>query len=978
MKQTNLKRSHLAATISMILGVGAMAPSFAQEAQEGDAVNAAPEVEVVEVRGIRGSLLRAKDIKRGAQGVVDAISAEEIGKFPDTNLAESLQRIPGLTISRSNGEGSQVTARGFGPEFNLILLNGRQMPGTGNSRSFALENLSSEGVSALEVIKTARAEVPTGGIGATIDIQTAKPLKSPGLKYAVSAKGMYDESTVEGTRITPEIAGIYSNTFADNTIGVAISLSHQQRNFQQQGAAIDGWKANVTLPSDLDEANVVDPRAVDEEGNRIGNSFFPQNLGYSIADVQRERTNGQLTLQYAPTDALTMTLDYTASEAETGTNSTSFGVWFNAGGNIASYELDDNGTAVRFNELNNDFAHTVRKGTTRVELESLGFNLDYHLTDNWHIALDVHESSNKFDDGADSGSGNNGFVIMGPNNLLSKTYDFTSGEIPQIELFWPDGEPEALREDFDSQFGQFFHAPGESEITQAQLDVTWETDYDLLTRVKFGATYSDQSIGGIFGFSGNQGVVGYDGVQAVFPDSLFTRNDTGSFLDEFTGGGSDLTTNYYYTYDYDEVVQRHIAYYGDAFQADAFADGIDSETNVQEETLSMYVQADFAFEIFEMPADFNVGVRYEETDVTSTVRQNVEDQVVWSSSTEWVLTYQQGLADTFVVTEGQHDVLLPLMDFKLEITEDLVGRMSWGKTITRAPLGNLAGIRTLSANPKPGQRTGGSGNTNLQPFEATNFDLSFEYYYGESNFASIGYFQKDVKNFIISQSNEITVDGLNDIIGGPRYNQAISDIEGRGDTATVEAIFAQIQLNEGLGPNDPIVQSDDDPALVWLVTQPVNGETKKVDGIEVQLQHVFGESGFGIGANATFVDGDVNFDINSLVPQNPLPGLGDSANFQVFYEKDALAVKLTYAWRDTYLLGVGQAAGTSDAPPQFFREFGQWDVTASYDIDENLSVFFEGINLTNETEEIFGRYEEQFLSARQYGTRYLLGARYVF
>ena len=129
------------------------------------------------ITGIRASLRQSQDIKRNAQGVVDAISAEEMGKFPDTNLAESLQRITGVSIDRSNGEGSKVTVRGFGPDFNLVLLNGRQMPASGlgscceapASRSFDFANLASEGIAAVEVYKSGRATLPTGGIGSVIN-----------------------------------------------------------------------------------------------------------------------------------------------------------------------------------------------------------------------------------------------------------------------------------------------------------------------------------------------------------------------------------------------------------------------------------------------------------------------------------------------------------------------------------------------------------------------------------------------------------------------------------------------------------------------------------------------------------------------------------------------------------------------------------------------------------------------------------------
>jgi iron complex outermembrane receptor protein len=335
MKDTTFNRTKLAASISILLSAGIAAPTaFAQEAEAAEA-----DVEIIAVTGIRGSLARAMDMKREGTGVVDAISAEEMGKFPDTNLAESLQRITGVTVSRSNGEGSQITVRGFGPDFNLVTLNGRQMPGTGNSRSYNLENLASSGVSALEVFKTARAEYPSGGIGATVNIVTSQPLKSPGLKYSVSGKGILDTSNVAGDDITPELAALYSNTFADNTIGVAISLSHQGRDFQQQSANVPGWRANQGLGG-LSGDNAIDlrPLATDlaqdtanqsAEDGIVGHTYFPRQISYDIADVQRTRNNAQVTLQYAPTDAMTFSLDYTRSDAQTATEARGFGIWFN-------------------------------------------------------------------------------------------------------------------------------------------------------------------------------------------------------------------------------------------------------------------------------------------------------------------------------------------------------------------------------------------------------------------------------------------------------------------------------------------------------------------------------------------------------------------------------------------------------------------------------------------------------------------------
>ena len=991
MKNYNFNKTKIAASISMLLGASLALPVVAQEAATDD-------VEVIAVRGIKASLINSSALKRDASGVVDAISAEEMGKFPDTNLAESLQRITGVSVSRANGEGSQITVRGFGPSFNLITLNGRQMPGAGFTRSYDLANLSSEGVSALEVYKTARADLPSGGLGATVNIVTTKPLNSPGQKFSVSAKGMYDTSNEMGDDVTPEFSAIYSNTFADDKFGVAVSFSHQERSFQQQSSQIDGWQANVGLPGS--PLSAIDNRATDVDGNpiamfsqtnvnlstgqkelqQVAPHFFPRNLGYNVADFQRERTNGQLTLQFAPTDNIVTTLDYTMSEAITSSDSTAFGVWFNYGGNIDSYELDQNGTVSEFNETANDYAHTVRRGVNQVKAESLGFNLEWEINDSWSLEFDAHNSTNEFDDGYDKGTGNNGFIILGPDNLVSKTYSYDlQQQIPQVELFWPNDEVEALRSDFDSQFAQFFHNPGKAEVSQYQLDVEYLPNFDLpISSINFGVAFTDQLLGGTSGFSGNQGVVGYEGVQGMLPDSMFTRNGTGDFLDQFSGGGANLLTDYYYTYSYDEALTRHLNFYSsDVFQVDAYANGITGESYVQEETLSLYASTSLDFDIQDKyAAQLNLGLRYEETDVTSTVRQRVPVSVVQQSSTEWITKFDE-LGASFNVQTGAHDLLLPMIDFKVDLSDDIVARASWGKTISRAPLGNLAGVLSLSANPKPGSRTGGNGNPNLQPFESTNLDLSLEYYYAEGSYAAVGYFKKDVKNFISFDTTTETYDGLFDVIGSDRYNTAVSQLQANGDPdPDVNAIYDQMIANGGAGVSGTeITGLAGDPLVEWLVSIPQNTDAKAVDGIEVAAQHLFGDTGFGLGANATFVEGDVEFDVFSLDPQAPLVGLSDSANFQAFYEKDGLSVKFTYAWRDSYLLGVGQSGGSGDAPPQFAREFGQWDMSVNYDVTENVTVFFEGVNLNNETEEAYGRFEEQFLFARQYGPRYLLGVR---
>ena len=216
MKNLKHSASALALAVATTL-VTAAPPVMAQDSQT---------VEEIVVTGIRGSLTSSMDTKRNADGVVDAITAEDIGKFPDANLAESLQRITGVSIDRANNEGNQITVRGLGPNFNMVTLNGRQMPAASSpeqesissatqSRAFNFNQIASESVSGVTVHKTARANLPPGGIGATVDIKTARPFDYSETQIVANVATIHDPSNEKGDDFTPEISGLFSTTFAD-------------------------------------------------------------------------------------------------------------------------------------------------------------------------------------------------------------------------------------------------------------------------------------------------------------------------------------------------------------------------------------------------------------------------------------------------------------------------------------------------------------------------------------------------------------------------------------------------------------------------------------------------------------------------------------------------------------------------------------------------------------------------------------------
>ena len=240
-----VRKTKIATSLSLILGASISLPVYAQEANT--------DVEVIQVTGFKSSIKESTRLKRDAAGVVDAISAEDIGKFPDTNLAESLQRITGVSIDRSNGEGSKVTVRGFGPDYNMVTLNGRTMPaaslpaggGTPSSRAFDFANLASDSVKSVEVYKTGKASIASGGIGATININTARPLDNPGFVSSIGVKALHDSTNRVGDDITPELSGLISWTDSEAKFGASLTASMQQRDSSSTGAFVNQWNTSA-------------------------------------------------------------------------------------------------------------------------------------------------------------------------------------------------------------------------------------------------------------------------------------------------------------------------------------------------------------------------------------------------------------------------------------------------------------------------------------------------------------------------------------------------------------------------------------------------------------------------------------------------------------------------------------------------------------------------------------------------------------
>jgi len=1012
MQKPTVRMKPLAQGIALALGVATMMPAVAQDSA-GNPVA----LEEIVVSGIRASLEASMDLKRNATGVVDAITAEDMGDFPDSNLAESLQRITGVSIDRERGEGARVTIRGFGPDFNLVTLNGRQMPTAGapsgvtggTGRSFDFGNLASEGISAVEVYKSGRADIPTGGIGATINIKTTRPLDAPGFKATAAASAMYDESrtNLSSSDWTPELSGLISDTFMDDRVGVALSLVRQERKNGGATASVGGWRTftgttdNCWCTANVSEWGGIPPAGDPNQQNRPGEGDIysvPQSIGYELADYDRTRTNGQLTVQFRPVESVTATLDYTYSEMELDRSYNNLSAWFNFGAQETLWTDGPNATPLTYTENLGGSDYSMGTGTDayKNENKSLGFNVGWQATDRLFLELDYHDSSAESSPNSKWGSS---ALLSIAAYTRNRTTGYFGQELPILELGLADPlSPDDMRVT-GSVFGNDY---SQMDINQGRLSGNLEFDTSFVKSVDFGVQFTEVDNRATGSTTQRDSWYATTPLGAIA--DLMEPANLGNSFDQIPGSNDSRLQTDFYTFDLAQTVARmeSLLASGDAiFQGASSGDNgpcgtalcptdtpqYDRLTN--EKTKAAYVQLNMATEWGEMPVDMRLGLRYEQTDVVSDALAPNYTKLVWTGGNEIALisdgkTYTQG--------KGDYDYFLPNFDFSIDLVEGLKARASLSRTLARPRFTDIQGGLTLDS---PVRITGGNGrrgNPALEPYVSDNLDLSLEWYYGNGSYVAAGYFRKDVGNFIGTGSVTENAGDLPHPALGTLADEARA-ATGASDGGTLLAWICQNRPNAaGVSAGPPCTVTGiegRDPASPFNITIPVNIEKSIVDGWEFVLQHNFWDTGFGVILNATIVDADVAYDdvfcsppagrgdCNLSSQQFVISGLSDSANAILYYEKHGFGIRLAYNWRDKFLAGTGQN-NQGAVPPTYVDAYGQLDLNASYEFNDHLIVFTDIINLTNETTYVYGRDEDQVLFATQAGTRYNLGVRYKF
>lgn len=987
--------------------VGNPGPSDIQPQATPDDPNAT--TDDIVVTGIRASLRQAIDIKRNGQGVVDAISSEDIGKFPDTNLAESLQRITGVSIDRSNGEGSTVTVRGFGPEYNLVTLNGRQMPtstlGDGASapstRSFDFANLASEGIAAVEVYKTGRAAVPSGGIGSTINIRTPRPLDKPGMRGSLAAKGVLDSSRNGKDQITPEVSGIFSSTFADDRIGVLVSGAYQRRKASNNSASVgfrDGFLGSennwgtLAQPGTPGAANVTNrPGATDVYE-------IPQSAAYDVIDIDRERINGQLVLQAKPTDTLTATMDFTYSSNKVEVRDSSVGIWFNFGDTRSAWTDGPSAGPIFYSENfapGKDLSYSSALTANKSENKSLGGNLTWDAPGNVTMSLDAHHSTATSKPSNDYGSSTSiGGAIFG---VQSQTINFEQ-DLPIISYqMYPGIDP--LNASLITPTGNAFrNAYFRDEINQIQLKGHYQHDGDFLDSIDWGFSYVDNKVRSAYGFIQNETWGGIDPRGASFgaaavPDDFFQLTSLPNKFNGVKGSGDAALPPSIYTFQFEQMAELLRTQYnicskpqtGTVIPGTCLAN-FTNDRRIHEQTISPYVQFNTKFEIAGLPTHIIGGVRYDQTQVNSSALVPIPNGTRWTGANEFALTYG---ASAFTTVKGSYENWLPAVDFDIEPLTNVKLRASYSHTITRADYGSLQGGLSIDSNPRIGGGTGSQGNPNLLPYKSKNIDVSAEWYYGRESYISIGYFNKDVKNFIGTNQLNTPAFDLRNPGSGPRYRQAVAAL-GTTDAVRVrdyilrnfpgssEVTGNTVVDQPGGGQvtylNGNIFGLPQDDLFNFQISQPFNSDqTANIHGWEFAVQHSFWDTGLGVILNYTIVNGDAKYDdtINPNIGQFALTGLSDSANAVGYYDKNGIQARVAYNWRGQFYAG-----GAFD--PTYVEAYGQVDASASVQLTKGVAIFGEVINLTGQGRRGHRR-SDNFATFAQPGyARYSAGARLTF
>ncbi|HUQ10591.1 MAG TPA: TonB-dependent receptor [Steroidobacteraceae bacterium] len=891
-------------------------------AQSQDAQPQGEEVETVVVSGIRSSLRDSLSVKRDSVQALDAISAEDIGDFPDKNVGEALQRVPGIQINRQDGEGRAVSIRGADQSLIRVEVNGvSQLSLTvGGGRDVDFRDIPVEFISRVEAVKTPTPEMTEGGIG-TVRLYTRRPLDSPDGYLAGSVQGVYSD-LAEST--DPKVALIGSRTFFDGTFGVQLSGQWEQRHLNSNNARTTGWLRRAPTATG--------PGATPGRGTDVNADgtldWIPEIPRYINDRRETTRTAFNGVLQWKPSESFELYLDSTYTKGREKVSSMLMQLGAAAG--LIDYANTTVGAdnTVDHIELTSSTAFPIdlayRNINGQLEREQYNAILGGKWTSGpW--TLDARYAYSRGE--VQNDEKNSTATIFGvPRAII----DYTGGEgapnfsFPGIDT--TDGglvnnlaavfNPRNNNQEEDGlQFNIEFKPeslPWVQSIKAGyeQRDLTMESllfartiqiSSRTPTPASSGATTTvavpQATIANIVNSnSGTNSVAFFSTGDLGFPGGIHYWNDNGDATYAATIAASGLTLDPY-------------GANANAGTNGTFQNYLDT-WSVEEKTKAGYLQATFGWDEMAVPVHATVGVRYFDTNTLSSGFNRV----------------QQGANITFPEASqaGGYNDWLPSINVRMDLTDKLVARVTAGDVMARPNPAQLAFRRSTDVVGLTGSR----GNPDLLPFEARQYDAGLEYYFSDVNYVSAAYFRTEIGRFIINQATPETIDGL-----------------------------------------------------TYSISRPVNGTDKvTIDGFEIGGQYAFDFlpapwNGFGVVANATFAN-DKGFKGTNLLTGEllPFPGLSESSyNASIYYENAKFSVRTAYNWRKEWLLTAAGRGGL----PEFNEDYGTLDASVSWTANKNFTVFADVVNLLDE-QKIENNNPFRRIGNETFGKRYFLGVRAKF
>jgi len=899
--------------IARFVGTGffvvALAPQLASA--QATTTTSATELSEVVVTGTRAALVESLDRKRGAKIVQDSIVAEDLGSFPDDNVADSLSHITGITVRRTRGgEGQYVNVRGLGPEFSIVTLNGRLLATDGDGREFAFDVLPSEVISGADVLKSSEAPNLEGSIGGSINLRSARPLDGFGQVLSMSAEGEYNDlSEDDGYKVS----GVFSNTFADDSMGLMVTAIYQDT--QVRSDAVHEFYINPDSPGEFDADGDGDISAA--ESDLLG--LCCTSFGARIQ--QKERSGVTAVYQWDLNDSFRMTVDglFTRLNAPTVGYHQSYYVedsildelagthrWSDV--SITDHWVDGMTIAELVPEISTITEHRV------VDTTQFGWNGSWQASDRLHFNFDAYTSRAERDSG-----GKDTWVVSGLGGSHVGRVDMNNNGLPDISVQLEDGRDlaDALsnRELGDGDFGLHYIGLSGTDVTDEVegLSVDGELEFDsgAFSSLQFGAAATGRSkTRNTVENDTNGGSCIYCNLYSTTFASLGAEVTHYLSLPNFMrNGGGNYPTDFVY-FDVNQYLAALTALDGQPIldeNGDPTGEVYDSSLvapefnpvqsyDVDEDTIAAYVNANFAGENWFA----NAGLRWVDTDTTARTAIDrivrVDDPTPGVPTSSPDVTYST--AEPFT-EKGNYSKLLPSLNVGFWLREDLLVRAAAAQVISRPSLNQLAPTRTDGTLDRTFE-VFYDGNADLEPVEADQADLSMEWYFDDKSVLSAAVFWKDLDGFITYELQENVDIGV------------IGNIGGAGDAP-----------------------------LLYDVFRPINGDTAEVYGFEFGLQHFF-ENGFGLRANYTYTDTKSFIDGENV---GPLEGVSESAySLALMFENEHWDAQLAADYSGEYVEITDAVGGLSQ-----YGDPITW-VTASvaYRLTEKFTISVEGRNLTDE------------------------------